>query len=438
MRKRRTHRLRNGIGSIILMILLVAAAWNTVQYYKLKQTAERFLKSTERIHVEEPVDIVGLLDSYGVPYSPSVEKSFMGYLEEDLESQGMLSSSLDLFGLYINKTWEVDGIFQNDVTIGEMKTMQNFGMDFVRHKYGKERIREDLVYTCNHELEDVTVASYYSDLEHPVVFYSCAANDLFYYFGTSLESLSLTKAIRIIRNFSNGLSLLKKEIKSNLETLTAYNPKAVILVMGLYVPSDNIFLQRAGSAVIDRINGIIADACEEYANAVYVDVTCLSFAVLEGDFHPDEKGQEIIYQILKEKFSFFSFRNIETPSAEVLKPIYEEAEEDRGFIDPVNVEWVEWSKGLENAHYDYVEWAVIFERFLYKRGLESIPYEKLIDLKERYFSNALQELYEGIEILAIERKIHKGIYIEEGTINNGKIDKLIVEGFIHEIDQDMN
>ena len=218
------------IGLVLLAIILLTVLWNVIQYYRLRKTAQYYLERTEPISVEEPLDLVGLLDSYGVPYSPSVEKSFMGYLEEDLESQGMLSSSIDLYGLYINKTWEVDGIFQNDVTIGEMKTMQNFGMDFVRHKYGKERIREDLVYTCDKEQEDVTVASYYSDLNRPVVLYSCAANDLFYYFGTSLESISLPKAVRIIRNLGNGLALLRREIKKNPETLTVYNPKAVIMV----------------------------------------------------------------------------------------------------------------------------------------------------------------------------------------------------------------
>lgn len=253
------------ILAIIFSAILICVLWNVYEYLALKKEAAYYLNKRGAVDLDEPVDLVGLLDSYGVPYSPSVDKSFFGYMEEDLEEAGLLSSSLDLYGLYINKTWELNGIFQNDVTIGEMKTMQNFGMDFVRHKYGKERIREDLIYTCDESLEDVTVASYYSELKRPAVLYSCAANDLFYYFNTSLESLNAAKLLKIIMNFGNGVSLLESEVKSNLDTLTAYNPNAVIIVMGLYVPSDNFFLQRLGSIVVDRVNRMLEGVCNEFS-----------------------------------------------------------------------------------------------------------------------------------------------------------------------------
>ena len=411
------------VGLVLLLIILLVVLWNVIQYYRLRETAQYYLERTESASVEEPLDLVGLLDSYGVPYSPSVEKSFMGYLEEDLERQGMLSSSLDLYGLYINKTWEVDGIFQNDVTIGEMKTMQNFGMDFVRHKYGKERIREDLVYTCDKEQEDVTVASYYSGLNRPVVLYSCAANDLFYYFGTSLESISLLKVVRIIRNLGNGLALLRQEIKKNMETLTAYNPKAVIMVMGLYVPSDNILLQRAGAIIVDRINGIIEDVCEEYPNAVYVDVSCLSFAVLEGDFHPSEKGQEILYRILMESLrqKLAVLRTVNT----VAETDAHEALDMENHVSGAYLNLLDFIDRASSSHNDYVETAVAIEQTLRENGIEDISEEELIDLKASLPAQTSKVIYEGLEILIIERKIHRGFALAGYTSNtNLENDKL--------------
>ena len=418
------------ICNILIFILLMAVLWNMYEYFRLRNKAEYYLQKHHAINIEKPIDLVGLLDSYGVPYSPSVNKSFMDYLKEDLESQGMLSSLLDLYGLYINKTWELHGIFKNRVTIGEMKTMQNFGMDFVRHKYGSDRIREDLTYSCDRSLEDLTVASYYSTLNRPVVLYSCSANDLFYYFGTSLEFLNTSRIMRILSEFGNGLSLLESEVRSNVETLTESNPGSAIMVMGLYVPSHNFFLQRAGTVIVDQVNKVLNKICRDYPNTVYVDVSCLAFAVLDGDFHPDGDGHEILRNILEEKMASIDFADQNKISGvrgsiEKLEP--QEAESADEFTMG---EWLGWIDASTLPRRDYVEWAVAAEQVLVEKGKDDVSYHDLHSLMNDLPKEAMEER-KGLEILLIERKIHEGFDLKGYTINKDvKNDKLSLIEYI--------
>lgn len=419
------------ILAVIFFTILICVLWNVYEYLALKKEAAYYLNKRGIVDLDEPVDLVGLLDSYGVPYSPSVDKSFFGYLEEDLEEAGLLSSSLDLYGLYINKTWELNGIFRNDVTIGEMKTMQNFGMDFVRHKYGKERIREDLIYTCDGSLEDVTVASYYTNLKRPMVLYSCAANDLFYYFNVSLESLNLIKIFKLIMNFKNGLSLLESEVKSNLELLTAYNPNAVIIVMGLYVPSDNLLFQRLGNVIIGKVNRSLECICDEFTNVYFADVSCLSFAVLQGDFHPNEEGHEILKNILETAITSTYFTDQASRPVITIDKETKTGDETEDPCEHLTIdEILTWLEESDLPTKDYTECAVAMEVVLFKKGYSNISFRTLERLKKDCTIRNLNKESLGIEILAIERKIHYEIDMRNVINKEVKNDKISLIPFL--------
>ena len=166
----------------IIVVILVFFAVEFIKYLTLRTDAKKYQTMDVSIKTTDSLDVVGMLDSYGVPYSPEVDNSFFDIYAEELKKEGKLGSELDLFGLYLNKTWHLDGIFRNGVSIDEMTKMQNFAIDFNRHKY-ENRFRTDLNYSVSEERGDMTVYDYVAGLDKPVICYSCSANDLFYYYG---------------------------------------------------------------------------------------------------------------------------------------------------------------------------------------------------------------------------------------------------------------
>ena len=76
------------VRNIILWVCFLIAVFNVYSYFRLRRQANNYLKQTEdrssdrpfQIVTEEPVDLIGLLDSYGVPYSPEVDQSFMDFI----------------------------------------------------------------------------------------------------------------------------------------------------------------------------------------------------------------------------------------------------------------------------------------------------------------------------------------------------------------------
>lgn len=392
------------IGTIVLLLLIM----NVVQYYKLKKDNKKSIEQGVQIILDdhiEPIDLVGLLDSYGVPYSEEVEYSFMDMLAEELASQDKIDSRLDLYNLYINKTWHLDGIFRNRVSINEMVDMKNFSLDFVRYKY-KEKIKSSLSYEYEESGEN-SVYDYVSDLDNPVVLYSCSANDLFYYFGTSLESLNFQRGIELIKNLDGGLDFLERNVQNNINTIIECNPKSQIFVMSIYVPSDNFIVNRAGEFVIDKINRRLEKVCLKYDNVYYVDVSSVCFSVLEGDFHPNQDGQKIIANKLAEAIS------------ENLKPareyVYDKVECTPVELDIIGAEeFVSKFNECKLPMTDYIEYSVAIEWVLDELDRKNISYECLIDIEDEILSELGKkidvELFKkGFNIVVIEHKILDGI-----------------------------
>lgn len=410
---------------IICIILVLFGGWNVCQYISLKNIATKRMQQEIKVDTEQKVDLLGLMDSYGVNYHPSVPANFQDLLEESLNSDGKLSSSLNLFNLYCNKTWELDGVFSNGVTIEEFVKIQNYSLDFTRHKYG-DQIKTDLVYTVPDGLEDLSIREYTESLEHPLILYSCTANDLFYYFSVSLESVTPGKIISLIRNWKPGLDLLKEEVINNIETLINCNPNAQIFVMGIYVPTDNFFLQRLGTPFVDAVNRRIKAACSLHDNVYYVDCSSVCFSVLDGDFHPDTDGQHQIAAALADTIN----KNIEVFSE--MQTVTNSFDNEK--VIPVQAHitadtiWEQMlSLGLPLE--DYVEYSVAFEKVLQLSGFEGITIKELMWIREE-FETVLdgverERMITAIDIIITERKIHQGFDLQKYTLNqNVQNDKL--------------
>lgn len=418
--------MKKRIGFIICTLLILFGVWNAYEYFSLKNIANVRIQQEIKIDTDQSIDLLGLMDSYGVNYHPSVLVNFQNLLEDSLAMDGTLSSSLNLFNLYCNKTWELDGVFANDVTIGEFVKVQNYSLDFARHKYG-DSIKTDLVYAAPEGLEDVSIREYTQQLEHPVILYSCTANDLFYYFSVSLESLTIGKIMTLIQKWKPGLDLLKDEVIHNIETLTNCNPNAQVFVMGIYVPTDNFFLQRLGSPFVNAVNGRIEAACNLYDNVYYVDCSSVCFSVLDGDFHPDSDGQHQIAAALMESINknLKEFPDTETAAHSDSPKQNDNPVQARVTADTVWKQMIETGLPLE----DYVEYSVAFELVLQLSGMDDITVKELLWLENDFDTvldgENLKWMRAALDIIATERKTHQGFDLKQYTLNeNVQNDKL--------------
>lgn len=394
----------------IIVVILVFFAVEFIKYLSLRTDAKKYQTMNVSIKTTDSLDVVGMLDSYGVPYSPEVDNSFFDIYAEELKKEGKLGSELDLFGLYLNKTWHLDGIFRNGVSIEEMTKMQNFAIDFNRHKY-ENRFRTDLNYSVSEEMGDMTVYDYVAGLDKPVICYSCSANDLFYYYGFSLEGLNAKRCIELVSGFDDAKVLLSSGVRNNIDTLLGCNPDSQIYILGLYVPSDNFFVQRIGSIAINAVNRDLKSICDQYTNVHFVDVSCVSFAVLDGDFHPNQEGQRIIANKLIETINdtYVSLDSASTSSV-YRAPIHDTTETDYMiYVDTIVNEINNTSLPIN----DYVEAAVAIEFILNQIEIEQIDYNNLNAIKyaivSRVNSDIQTYISDGLEICIIERKVLYGI-----------------------------
>lgn len=404
---------------IIACLFIVTLIIGIVRFISLKKERDKALDQGVVIEIKNEtigkIDLVGLLDSYGVPYNPSVNSSFFDLLKDELDCQGLLGSNLDLFNLYINKTWHVNGIFNNRVTINEMIEMKNFALDFVRYKYG-DRVKETLHYEADEETGERAVFDYVANLANPVIVYSSSANDLFYYFGSSLESLTLGKTIEILRNMSAGLDFLESNVKGNIDTLLNCNSKCQIFVMGLYLPSGNFILNRLGSSLIQKINDRLAAVCNRYDNVYFVDVSAVCFEVLEGDFHPNQNGHLIMANKLARSIS------------DNLKPVKEYAFDNLNEISTttnqiVDVDvFVRKFKECTLPMRNYLEYSTAIEWVLHESGYKDASWKSLAEIEADVVKGLggfidIELFQKGYNICVIEHKILEGTIEAEHSLH---------------------
>ena len=340
-----------------------------------------------------------------------------------------MRTPFSVWEVLVNKTWALNGVFKNEITIGEFKKIQNYSIDFVRHKYG-EKIKKELTYGCNAEDMNIIVYDYVASLEKPVVLYSCSANDLFYYFQVSLESLTPDKMIELIRNWRTGLELLENNVRGNIDTLLECNPNAQIYVMGLYVPSENFFFQRIGTPFLKSINNRIEEACDECENAIYVDVSCVSFGVLDGDFHPDSDGQKMIANLLKKSIAS-NQKSFEKNTSEQRNLMNGRQVADDNVVGLEAEDLADKVQSLSLPMDDYVECSVAIEKALEELECSEISYAQLSNIESEFLSKweghaQYKDMRNGYEILLIERKILTGITESDFCLypDNARNDKL--------------
>lgn len=423
------------ILSAIAILILVFNIIEVGKYMNRKKEAEKYANMDISVSANTPVDLIGLMDSYGVPYSADVPESFYNLLESSLDKDGNLSSSLDLFNLYANKTWQLNGVFRNGITIGEFKRLQNFSIDFTRHKFPSQ-IKKDMFYPTDEALSGVQIYDYVQSLDNPVIVYSCTANDIFYYFGASPASLTPKKCFNIVSNLNNEAETIGDHVQENLNTLIECNPDSSIYVLGLYLPSDNYALNAVATGVVDKFNKEIKKACELYPRAHYVDVSCLAFCVLSGDFHPNYRGHKVLAAKIGELISN-NQSSVENKDKKGHFSIYRTSE--RTISESELKEMAEkMYLSLSSYHYnpdDYVECAVAFEQALYDNELETMSYtgiETVYTYLKPLLNNDTKAFDKAILVEIAEKKMLNGIIEKENalapeTVKNDKLSYKLTE-----------
>lgn len=405
--------MKKTITGIIIGIIIISLLWQVSEYYKLKSDAEKTRKSSISLDLEEKVDLIGLLDSYGVPFSPYVKESFLDNLCEKCKDEGNFSSSLDMYNLYINKTWNLEGELKNGVTLSEHVFMQNYSIDLARHKFG-DSIKDNLKYACDNETGNMTLYRYITSCGNPVILYSCAANDLFFYFDANPATMTLPKLINILMNAEQGIDLMEEGMVQNIDSLLKCNSSAQIYVIGLYVPSDNLFIQRAATPFIDHINHTIENICNQRDQVYYVDVSCLSFCLIDGDFHPDQNGQIIIAEKLAKALN--GHINDERVQNQEKQEVDITGNDNESSDKEYSEEELFDSIGKVNLPMnDYVECSVAVEKAFSELGWEDIKENDIKRIRPGFISlwkdnpNLQKDMEKALNILCIERKILRGV-----------------------------
>ena len=170
-------------------------------------------------------------------------------------------------------------------------------------------------------------------------------------------------------------------------------------------------MHRIGAIAIDKVNNDLKAVCAQYDNVHFVDVSCVSFAVLDGDFHPDQDGQKIIAAKLAE-----AINDTYVPMNPNGKPgTYKESiktKTDSEYMSYVN----EIINGINTTNLpvnDYVEASVAIERILYDLKIEKMDHQDIGLIKPAIVSGVKPEIRmyisDGIDICIIERKVLYGV-----------------------------
>ena len=405
------------ITCIIIGIIIISLLWQVSEYYILKSDAEKTRKRNISLDLEDKVDLIGLLDSYGVLFSPYVKESFLDNLCEKCKDEDAFSSVLDMYNLYINKTWNLEGELKNGVTLSEHVLMQNYSIDFARHKFG-DSIKDKLKYACDNEKGNMTLYRYIADCKNPAILYSCAANDLFFYYDANPATMTLPKVINILLHAEQGIGLMEEGIAQNIDSLLECNPSAQIYIMGLYVPSDNFFIQRAATPFINHINHTIENICNQRNQVYYIDVSCLSFCVIDGDFHPDQNGQIIIAEklakALNEHINDEKVQNQEKQEVDVTGNDNESSNKEYSEEELFNA-----VGKVSLPMNDYVECSVAIEKAFSELGWEDIIESDIKRIRPGFLSlwkddtHLQKDMEKALDILYIERKILRGVDLKK-------------------------
>ena len=265
-------------------------------------------------------------DSQGVNLNLGFWKnSYPEYLEEILEA-----NVIDASSLRYNKTCHIDMFLEHNVSLEELKELNNAGAYLAAQTIAKQMnlpvFLQNLLGNLGKNIFGQTIFeqdtyTHISDLlrekENPIFIYSSGANDLMFLIHANPSSLikydekgNITSKYIYAKERMEDETTIKQimdNIESNWKHILSINPNTKIVALSIYVPHSlqNEEYQEFSQA-IKRYNAELKQLCEEY-NTIYIDEEQLGTIYNQNDsnFHINEVGHKKLASLLVNNISSY-------------------------------------------------------------------------------------------------------------------------------------
>lgn len=279
--------------------------------------------------VDQSITIFVMNDSQGLNLNLGFWKnSYPEYLEEELGA-----TVIDASSLRFNKVSHIDMLLDNNLTIAEMKKLNNAGAQYALRKYAEDNgyslfsgIFSNLggkIFSQN--IEDSDSNTHISDLirdaYEPIIVYSSGANDLMFLANANPNSIkkydengNITNkylyAASVLSN-SEITDMIISSIEQNFIKILTINPKSKVFALSIYVPSSlsnedyQVFVN-----AINEYNDQLKQLCDKYGMC-YVDESSFGdiYNNKDYDFHIDVVGHKQLASMLINEIASHLYMN---------------------------------------------------------------------------------------------------------------------------------
>lgn len=251
-------------------------------------------------------------DSQGVNVNLGFWKnSYSEYLEEWLDAEVIDNSSLRF-----NKVSHIDMLLDNNLSIAEMKKLNNAGNYYATKKIANDigvpflsevfgNIGQNIFSQKVNEGDDkVHISDLIMNTCEPIIIFSSGANDLMFLANANPNSLkkydedgNITDKYLYAKNIlcnSSVIDSVISNIESEFNKIISLNLDSKIFALSIYVPStlENSDYKVFANA-ISEYNQKLEELCQKY-NICFIDESSLGkiYNNKEYDFHLDEVGHK--------------------------------------------------------------------------------------------------------------------------------------------------
>lgn len=268
--------------------------------------------NTENLNKKKIV-VMGGSESIGVPcavYNKNA-KSFLYTIKDFISNEENDVEVIDMFNMFINKTWNIDEILKHNLTLKEIKQLKETCIDvnsedlLCKLAYPKGLSKLDPVLPGDSEKRITDMMREADDL---IMFYQSGSNNIMYELQANPLGALFDKKMR-----NRGISLMKddeimknviNEMERNIYNILTIKDDTRLHIMSLYLPKAFVLLQdkhygfKVVNDFIKRFNESIMELSFKYA-ATYVDIEPISSYCAKGglDFHVNKKGYDLLTDI---------------------------------------------------------------------------------------------------------------------------------------------
>lgn len=254
------------------------------------------VQSLKEYYKDKELTIIGLNDSRILNKYTLFRKELLKFLSDKLKSDELDSTIVDAFSIMFNKTEHIDYLLESNLSIGEIKDLQVYGMvsalekvmaDFYIPKFvGKIGYISKLIYRQKKGDDGNYLTDTLKYADDPIVIYSSGLNNLMD--ESWINPLTIGKDYRNRnKNINYECTLYQLQnpdtvkkvingVEGNINNILSINNTADIFNFGLYIPKG---MQCEGmeifNDVIERYNEYLQELCLKY-KTTYIDTKKIS------------------------------------------------------------------------------------------------------------------------------------------------------------------